>query len=294
MLRYPNPWRRLARAALVFAIAGAGLMLSGCSGIIGPHSPSAVRIASLWWTSFGISVVVFIIVMGFLAYGLFRRRDHVPSIFENRPHAAMLFIVISGAVVPLIILIGIFTYSVKITAANTEMKPNALHVEAIGHDFYWEFVYPDQGIRTINTLHIPVNQPIDLTTTGADVIHSFWVPELNGKLDALPGITNSMTFTTSDVGQYRGRCAEFCGKGHACMDFATVAEDPAQFQDWVATIKQQTFRLPNASDVDYMLDQCFNDANFPVCMPVGCPPGAKANGSVQKSPPADGGRQASG
>ena len=92
MLRQPNPSRRLARAALVFAIAGAGLMLSGCSGIIGPHSPSAVRIASLWWTSFGISVVVFIIVMGFLAYGLFRRRDHVPSIFENRPHAAMLFI----------------------------------------------------------------------------------------------------------------------------------------------------------------------------------------------------------
>ena len=260
-----------------------GLAVSGCSGIIGPHSEDAQNIANLWWASFGIAVVVFVIVMGFLGYALFRRRNGAPSMFENRPHAAMVFIVTSGAIVPLFILIGIFAYSVRVTAANTEAKPGALHVEAIGHDFYWEFVYPDENIRTINTLHIPAGRAIDLTTTADDVIHSFWVPELNGKLDALPGIKNTMTFTSNDVGQYRGRCAEFCGKGHACMDFPTVVEDPAQFQDWVGTIRQQSFHLPDPTQVNYMLDQCYNHANFPVCMPVGCPAGAAPTGSVQSA-----------
>jgi cytochrome c oxidase subunit 2 len=101
-------------------------------------------------------------------------------------------------------------------------------------------------VVTANEIHVPTGVPVDLVLRSADVIHSLWVPQLNGKTDVIPGQTNHMTFTADDPGTYRGQCAEFCGIGHALMSFVVVAQPPAEFDDWLAAQRQ----APAASATD--------------------------------------------
>ncbi len=122
-----------------------------------------------------------------------------------------------------------------------EPKGDVLSVNVTGHLWWWEYEYPDLGIRTANELHIPVDRPIRLTLrskspTVADqptgVIHSFWVPKLAGKQDVVPGRTNKMTIEADTPGTYRGQCAEFCGISHAYMRLRVVAESADDFDAW--------------------------------------------------------------
>jgi cytochrome c oxidase subunit 2 len=112
-------------------------------------------------------------------------------------------------------------------------RGESLVVQAIGHQWWWEFRYPELGVVTANELHIPVGQQIDVRLTSADVIHSFWFPRLGGKRDVIPGHENQIWFTADSAGVYLGQCAEFCGLSHALMKMQLVAEDPAEFEAWV-------------------------------------------------------------
>ena len=262
----------IKRMAALVALALGGAALSGCSrGVLDTHSAEAARIAHLWWVTFGIATALFLIVMGTLAYALFHRRGDAPAAFERSPGRANGFVLIAGAVIPVFILVGVFAYSVQITAANTAKQPDALHVEVIGHDWWWEFRYTDQGFRTVNSLHIPAGRAVELTLTADDVIHSFWVPQLNGKTDAIPGILNHMTLSASSPGSYRGVCAEYCGVGHACMPFEVVADEKQDFDAWASKVKSLGYRQPDNADVQFMLNACVNENRAPVCMPAGCP-----------------------
>jgi cytochrome c oxidase subunit 2 len=109
-----------------------------------------------------------------------------------------------------------------------------LVIEVIGHQWWWEVNYPDQGFVTANEIHIPVGEPVQVQLIAADVIHSFWVPELHGKLDLVPGQTNTLWLEADTVGEYRGLCAEFCGIQHAKMLFVVVAEPREEFDAWAA------------------------------------------------------------
>jgi cytochrome c oxidase subunit II len=113
-----------------------------------------------------------------------------------------------------------------------------LVIDVIGHMFWWEVHYPDLGITTANEIHVPVDQPVRLNLTTEDVIHSFWIPRVHGKVDMIPGSENIMTFTVEQPGRYRGHCAEFCGIAHAQMVKFLVAEEQEDFDAWVEARQQ--------------------------------------------------------
>jgi cytochrome c oxidase subunit II len=264
--------RTIARHASLLALVLSTAAMGACSrGTLDAHTADAARIAHLWWVTFGISTALFIIIMAIFAYALFHKRGETAATFERDPAKATGFVLIAGAVIPLFILVAVFAYSVKITAANTSHQVDPVHLTIIGHDWWWEFRYDDSGFRTVNSMHIPAGRPISITITADDVIHSFWVPQLNGKTDALPGILNHMTISAADPGSYRGVCAEFCGVGHACMAFEVVVDEKQDFDSWVNQVKAIPYRQPTQADVQYMLNTCVNQNTNPVCMPAGCP-----------------------
>jgi cytochrome c oxidase subunit 2 len=112
--------------------------------------------------------------------------------------------------------------------------PNALTIEVVGRQWWWEFRYPELGIVTANEAHIPVGRTIDLRLRSADVVHSFWVPKLGGKRDLVPGRENQLWFTADSVGVFWGQCAEFCGTAHALMSMRMIVDTPGDFDAWAA------------------------------------------------------------
>jgi cytochrome c oxidase subunit 2 len=144
------------------------------------------------------------------------------------------FILVGGFAIPAVILIAFQVISALTSAAAA--RPPAeptLTVEVIGHQFWWEVRYPDLGIVTANEIHIPVGAPVRLQLGASDVIHSFWVPRLHGKIDMTPGRTTAWWVQADKPGSFRGQCAEFCGLQHALMAFWVYAEPRAQFEAWV-------------------------------------------------------------
>jgi cytochrome c oxidase subunit 2 len=115
----------------------------------------------------------------------------------------------------------------------TTAPPEALVIEVVGHQFWWEVRYPEQGVTVRDELHLPVGRPVNLQLTSADVIHSFWVPELAGKLDLLPDRTNTLVLEADQPGVHTSRCAEYCGLEHTRMVLTVVAESEERFAAWV-------------------------------------------------------------
>ncbi len=212
-----------------------GLLFSGCQGApstLSPRGPAAARLADLWWVLFSVAAVVFVIVMGLLTYALFRSRGNGgrTALGEGRT-----FVTVGGAVVPALILTGVMIYTVDVQRAISVPRDEpALIIEIVGHQWWWEVTYPDYGFTTANEIHIPVGEPVLLKLTSADVIHSFWAPQLQAKLDLLPGQTNTTWISADSAGIFRTECAEFCGLQHAHMGMMIVAEPVEQLTDWLA------------------------------------------------------------
>lgn len=122
----------------------------------------------------------------------------------------------------------------------------ALRIDVIGHQWWWEVRYPDTKISLSNELHIPAGKPIDIHLSTADVIHGFWVPRLGGKLDAIPGHINVLRLQADEPGTYLGQCVEFCGLHHARMKFTVTAHSPEDFNRWFEDAKNAVDR--NAVD----------------------------------------------
>jgi cytochrome c oxidase subunit 2 len=145
------------------------------------------------------------------------------------------WVVWGGIALPLVVIGITFGYSTY-TLAAVDQPPEAaeLEVHVIGRRWWWEVIYPDYAVTTANEIHIPVGVPVRIQLESADVIHSFWVPELHGKLDLVPTRVNLITIQADAAGAYRGECAEFCGLQHAHMGFMVVAESQADFENWLA------------------------------------------------------------
>ncbi len=235
----------------MMAIAAAGL-LAGCSGmpsILAPASANATLTYQLILIIFGIAAVVFVVVEGMLIYAAIRfshrRPDEQPSQTESNQRLE-----IAWTLAPAIVLAIVFVISVRTLwllsyrptlAPGTSGDPQALHVHVVGHQWWWEVDYTDQKFVTANELHVPVGSVVDLDMESVDVVHSFWVPQLGGKLDVTPGHVSQTWFQAVLPGTYHGQCSEFCGVEHADMRFDVVAESPEQFAAWV---KQQQSPLP--------------------------------------------------
>jgi cytochrome c oxidase subunit II len=178
----------------------------------------------------GMASATYIVVAGFILVAAFRGRGTV----EGKPSRVGdgSFIVVGGIIVPAVILVVLAAATVN--ASNNLRRPekNPLRVEVVGKRWWWAVTYPDQNITTANEIHIPVGRPIEFALDSDNVIHSFWVPQLGGKLDLIPGQRNVWRVKATKAGTYRGECAEYCGLQHARMNFVVIAQTPASFDTW--------------------------------------------------------------
>lgn len=221
------------------------LALTACTSntsIMNPQGPAAARITWLGWFLIIAGSVVFVLVMGLLGVALFRRRQSPeqspPSSFSSMRRGSNI-VLYAGIVTPAVILLVVFGFTVATlnAIATPDILPrNTIHV--IGHQWWWEVRYPTQEVYTANEIHIPAGEPVRIVLSSDDVIHSFWVPELHGKLDLVPGQTNEFWLQADEPGTYFGICAEFCGVQHAKMQFIVVAQPLDEYAAWLEHQKQ--------------------------------------------------------
>jgi cytochrome c oxidase subunit II len=182
-------------------------------------------------------IAVFVSVALTLILLRFRARPGVDGLPRQiRGHTAL---ELAWTIAPALILlvIAIPTIQVIFRTQTAAAPPRALVVTVRGWQWWWEFRYPSLDVVTANELHLPVGRPVVLALEGPDVIHSFWVPQLGGKRDVVPGRLNHISLTPERAGEYWGQCAEFCGASHANMRLRVIVEDPAAFDRWVAAQK---------------------------------------------------------
>jgi cytochrome c oxidase subunit 2 len=216
------------------------LLLARAPSVLDPQGPGAARVASLWWVMLAIALVVLTVVVAMLVAAVLRGRrggSHgrdAGRLSSGEARWGEPFIVVAGFVIPALILVALFVVSLRAMAALRQPAQAAgLEVRVTGHMWWWEAQYPN-GAVTANEIHVPAGRPVRFTVTSADVIHSFWVPQLQVKADMIPGKVNTLSIQADKPGRWRGQCAEFCGLQHAQMIFWVVADPPAAFDRWMA------------------------------------------------------------
>lgn len=233
-----------------------------------PSSTPAKSIFDLSIFVLGITGTIFIVVAGLLFYVVIRYRQRAtdddsepPQIYGSNQ------VEMAWTVVPVLIVVVLFLTTARVIfGVQDAAKPkDTLDVTVIGHQFWWEFRYPKQGIVTANELHVPVSDPkaptpTFLTLLSADVVHSFWVPQLAGKTDLIPNHPNSMWLDPTTPGVYLGQCAQFCGTQHAKMLLRVVVQSHADFDKWVREQQQTAVQEANVADGRHVFETqaCIN------------------------------------
>jgi cytochrome c oxidase subunit 2 len=239
MTRSYHP-RRLAATLL----AGAALLaLAACSNTEYPnsvftnHTEFNRDVGSLFNSLFFWGTIVFVLVEALLLYVIFKFRGRPGQAEPKHVHGNTTLEVLWTAI-PAVILVFIAVPTVRtIFRTQAKAKPGALQVEVIGHQWWWEFRYPELGIATANELYLPTGQTVNFALKTADVLHSFWIPALAGKRDLIANHTNYLWFTADSVpgaSSWNGHCAEYCGASHANMKFRVYTVTPEQFASWTA------------------------------------------------------------
>jgi cytochrome c oxidase subunit II len=230
--------RRPPRWLLLATVAVAALVLSACGENLPatttyPEGSHARRIYyDLLVPIFWIALAVFVVVEGVLIYSVVRFRQRPDSGIPTQIHGNTT-IEIAWTIAPALILLVIAVLTFRTQAIQSVQPADALKIQVVGHQWWWEFRYPDQNVVTAGDIYVPVGRDVTLELMSQDVIHSFWMPKLAGKTDAIPGKTNRLSFQAEQPGIYRGLCAEFCGEQHAVMRFRVVAVAPEVFDSWL-------------------------------------------------------------
>jgi len=249
--------RHVRRAGGLLAV-GAMVLLTSCVkdaplDTLDPAGPAAGRIDGLWNFVLIIATIVFILFEGALIYALvkFRRRKNEDGeedeSFPEQTHGNFK-LEVGWTIAPAIILVFVAVYTVSTVFALEEREPDTVPVDVIGQQWWWEYRYdadeliaagliPDQAyerdqIITAAEMMIPATRQMDLDITSRDVIHSFWIPRLNGKKDAVPGRNSTISMQADDPGEFQGNCAEFCGLSHSRMRMSVRAIPDDQFTEW--------------------------------------------------------------
>ncbi|MGH2578587.1 MAG: cytochrome c oxidase subunit II, partial [Actinomycetota bacterium] len=247
---------RLVPGGIALALVAAACAPNASQDSLEPAGRYAEKIDNLFRPVFWIATAIFFVVEGLLLYLVIRYRHRrgrqgiPPQVHGNKR------LEIAWTILPALILVGVAVPTVS-TIYDLAAQPTGrvLNVSVIGHQWWWEFDYPDLNVNTANQLHIPVGQPVYLSlcaagvgyegqpapndcqqipaTIGDSVIHSFWVPQLGGKQDVVPGRINHLLIQADRPGVYTGQCAEFCGLSHAYMRFTVVAQPRDEFDAWV-------------------------------------------------------------
>ncbi len=220
------------------------LALAGCRGnqvIFNPQGPAARDIAQLGWFLFAVCGVVYAMVLVALAWALLRRRREDDQ-GAGATRAITRTVALATAVTAALLVVLAATSVTAGRGLTSPSGPGAITVDVIGHQWWWDFQYrdvtPSDVVSSPNELHIPVGVPVVLRAQSRDVIHSFWVPNLHGKRDLIPGVVTSLWIQADRPGVYRGQCAEFCGYQHAHMAMQVVAEPMDAFLAWIQRQRQ--------------------------------------------------------
>jgi cytochrome c oxidase subunit 2 len=206
--------------------------------ILSGAGPVASMQARLGWWLLAVAAAVVVVVAVLVLIAAWRARGGNDRVVE-RSGSGLRWLVIGGMIVPAIVLTLTLVFTVT-TENATAAPPSApaVTVDVIAHRWWWELRYdgdPAHTFTTANELHVPVGQPVRIRLTSFDVVHSFWVPQLAGKLDVIPGQRNTTWIQADSAGVYRGTCAEYCGLQHAHMVMYVIAEPPARYAEWVRT-----------------------------------------------------------
>jgi cytochrome c oxidase subunit 2 len=231
----PGP-RRIPGAARICILLAAEPFLVSCSGIqsaLDPAGEEASQVATLFWV---MTIGATAIWAGVITLALYASR------WKSRPistEAAGMLIAFAGVAFPLTVLILLLAYALWLMPSLrpfAEDEQAGLRVEVVGNQFWWHVVYhrsDGRQVASANEVRLPLGERVEFSLTSADMIHSFWIPALGGKMDLVPGRTNRLSLVPTKAGTYRGQCAEFCGRSHALMAFPVIVMQPTEFEAWL-------------------------------------------------------------
>jgi cytochrome c oxidase subunit 2 len=229
-------------------VAAAGVLNScaawaakSSTSIFSSSSTPAREVQDLSYFVLAISAGIFLGVSALLIFALIRYRARAGEATEPPQVFGSTQIELAWTIIPVLIIVALFlgTARVLFSVQDARKPGTAVDVTVVGHQFWWEFHYPQYNVVTANEMHVPVSstaspRPTFMKLTSADVIHSFWVPQLAGKTDLLPNRVNEMWIDPQSTGLYVGQCAQFCGVQHAKMLLRVYVDTPEQFQQWIA------------------------------------------------------------
>lgn len=274
--------------ANLLSLAIAAAFLAGCAtnhDIFTPASDNASRVTNLTVAIFWIAAFVFVAVEALLLYTIIRYRRR-PGQGMPKQITGNVPLEVGWTAFPAIVLAVVFALTLRTLGAIVYDPPNqlqpanndpakAVHIRVIGHQWWWEYQYPDLKIITANEMHVPVGATVFLDVESSDVIHSFWIPTLGPKMDAIPGQVNKTWFSSTKAGKFFGQCSEYCGQQHAMMREVVIAEPLDQFNAWV---KDQQQPIPaNLTGAAQMGQTTFGDMPCGSCHAIA---GTKWQGKV--------------
>jgi cytochrome c oxidase subunit 2 len=271
MKLWKTAWRFLPLSLL-------GLLLTGCLGeenltALDPKGPQSAwlldkMLLSIYIMAF-VSIVVFAIF--FIILAKYRRKpgdDEYPKQVHGNTALE-----ITWTVIPIILLVilAVPTITGQFMLADKEPDPevgeDTVYIKVTGHQFWWQFDYEDEGFTAGQEVYIPVGEKVIFELHAQDVLHSFWVPALGGKVDTVPGVTNHLWLEADEAGTYKGKCAELCGPSHALMDFKLIALERPEYDAWVASMQEEVV-VPEDETLAHGY-QVFNDNGCIGCHAVG-------------------------
>jgi cytochrome c oxidase subunit 2 len=265
------------RALNVGVLACAAAFAAGCGGeqsTLDPHSPAAHDITRLWWWMLLVACVVFSGAVGMLGLAWLRRRREGMPLIGRGAGRNLALVVVFGIGIPITVNIALFVIANFVVLDRTDVPAAAarapMRIEVIGRQWFWEIRYPGTAAVTANEIHIPARTPVTIEAVTGDVIHSFWVPQLNRKIDMIPGRRNRVQLYAAKPGRYRGQCAEFCGVQHAHMAMYLYADEPGAFTAWLRAQAAPAVRNPQG-------ERLFTDDGCASCHSIR---GTQAQGDV--------------
>jgi cytochrome c oxidase subunit 2 len=245
---------------------GSAALLSGCGSkqsTLEPASRQSHDIALLWWWMLAAGALVFFGAVAMLGVAWFRRGTPGLPWFGERERVPQALVLFFGIAVPAVALIALFGVSDVYVIGETSPpapRTTAMTIDVIGHQWWWEARYPGTPVVTANEIHIPVDTRVDVIATTDDVIHSLWVPQVNRKIDMIPGYRNRVLFDADRIGVFRGQCSQFCGVQHAHMALELVVQPSTAYRAWLASesapSRPPTTAIEQAGEHVFMTSAC--------------------------------------
>src|ERR1043165_1340641 len=211
--------------------------------VLAPAGTQASSIHHLWLLMLWVTTIVFILTLGSITVALMRGTRRTRTGLAAPAARALTWGVAMAVTLSVCVLMGLLIASLWTGRATASLHADsAVALNVIGHQWWWEIEYedpiPSRRVRTANEIHLPINRPVVIKVTSRDVIHSFWVPNLQGKRALIPGYTTAIWLQANRSGRFRGQCAEFCGLQHAHMALDVTVESEQDFERWLGAMRQ--------------------------------------------------------